>query len=319
MRIVVLAGGIGGARFLLGVRAWARRHDGAEVTAVVNVGDDVTLHGLRICPDLDSVMYTLGGGADPERGWGRAGETWTVKEELAAYGAEPTWFGLGDQDVATHLVRTRMLDAGYPLSAVTEALCARWQPGVTLLPATDDRLETHVVVDVDGERRGDPLPGVVGPPPRRAAGPAVRLRRRRDGQAGRRRARRARRGRRGAARAEQPGGEHRADPRRGRPARRAGRPARRRSSASRRSSAARRCAAWPTSAWPRSASSAARPASAGSTAPARDGGVLDGWLVDPADAGTTVPGVDGTRGSTVDDRRDGHGGDGRARPSTWRA
>jgi LPPG:FO 2-phospho-L-lactate transferase len=146
MRIVVLAGGIGGARFLQGVRA-----TGAEVTAIVNVGDDVTLHGLRICPDLDSVMYTLGGGADTERGWGRAGETWTVKEELAAYGAEPSWFGLGDRDVATHLVRTRMLDAGYPLSAVTEALCDRWRPGVRLVPATDDRLETHVVVP-DPER-----------------------------------------------------------------------------------------------------------------------------------------------------------------------
>ncbi len=146
MRIVVLAGGIGGAKFLVGVRALAR-DSGAEVTAVVNVGDDVTLHGLRICPDLDSVMYTLGGGADPERGWGRRGETWTVKEELAAYGAEPAWFGLGDRDIATHLVRTRMLDAGYPLSAVTEALCARWQPGVRLLPATDDRVETHVVVE----------------------------------------------------------------------------------------------------------------------------------------------------------------------------
>ncbi|MEQ4301247.1 2-phospho-L-lactate transferase [Plantactinospora sp. B6F1] len=151
MRIVVLTGGIGGARFLTGVRAYAREI-GAEVTAVVNVGDDVVLHGLRICPDLDSVMYTLGGGADRERGWGRAGETWTIREELAAYGAEPTWFGLGDRDVATHLVRTTMLNAGYPLSAVTEALCARWQPGVRLLPATDDRLETHVVVrDPDGE------------------------------------------------------------------------------------------------------------------------------------------------------------------------
>ena len=84
MRIVVLAGGIGGARFLLGVRAWAAAQPGgASVTAVVNVGDDVTLHGVRICPDLDSVMYTLGGGADPERGWGRANETWTVREELA--------------------------------------------------------------------------------------------------------------------------------------------------------------------------------------------------------------------------------------------
>ncbi|MEU8260291.1 2-phospho-L-lactate transferase [Micromonospora sp. NPDC048999] len=145
MRIVVLTGGIGGARFLLGVRAYAREV-GAEVTAVVNVGDDLLLHGLRVCPDLDSVMYTLGGGADPERGWGRVGETWTVKSELAAYGAEPTWFGLGDKDLATHLVRTTMLNAGYPLSQVTEALATRWQPGVRLLPATDDRLETHVVV-----------------------------------------------------------------------------------------------------------------------------------------------------------------------------
>ncbi|GAA0796348.1 2-phospho-L-lactate transferase [Spirilliplanes yamanashiensis] len=152
MQIVVLAGGIGGARFLLGVRAHARRI-GAEVTAVVNVGDDVQMHGLRICPDLDSVMYTLGGAHDPERGWGRVGESWVVKEELAAYGAEPSWFGLGDKDVATHLVRTTMLTAGYPLSAVTEALCARWQPGVRLLPATDDRLETHVVAEVEGERR----------------------------------------------------------------------------------------------------------------------------------------------------------------------
>jgi LPPG:FO 2-phospho-L-lactate transferase len=144
MHIVVLAGGIGGARFLLGVREMAAE-TGATVTALVNVGDDVTLHGLRICPDLDSVMYTLGGAADPERGWGRQGETWVIKDELHAYGAEPSWFGLGDKDIATHLVRTRMLGAGYPLSAVTEALCARWQPGMTLLPATDDRVETHVL------------------------------------------------------------------------------------------------------------------------------------------------------------------------------
>ena len=152
MRIVVLTGGIGGARFLLGVRAYAREV-GAEVTAVVNVGDDLLLHGLKVCPDLDSVMYTLGGGADPERGWGRVGETWTVKSELAAYGAEPAWFGLGDKDLATHLVRTTMLNAGYPLSQVTEALATRWQPGVRLLPATDDRLETHAVVDLDGGQR----------------------------------------------------------------------------------------------------------------------------------------------------------------------
>jgi LPPG:FO 2-phospho-L-lactate transferase len=150
VRVVVLVGGVGGARFLLGVRAALPN---ATITAVVNTGDDVTLHGLRICPDLDTVMYTLGGGIDTDRGWGRAGETWHVKEELAAYGAEPTWFGLGDRDLATHLVRTRMLDAGYPLSAVTEALCTRWRPGVTLLPMTDDRVETHVVVDLPDGRR----------------------------------------------------------------------------------------------------------------------------------------------------------------------
>lgn len=149
MHVVVLAGGVGGARFLRGVRAHVRR-TGGRVTAVVNTGDDLSLHGLRVCPDLDSVVYALGGGADPERGWGRAGETWTVRDELARYGAQPDWFGLGDRDLATHLVRTTMLTAGYPLSAVTEALCQRWQPGVRVLPATDDRLETHVVVPADG-------------------------------------------------------------------------------------------------------------------------------------------------------------------------
>jgi LPPG:FO 2-phospho-L-lactate transferase len=144
MHVVVVAGGIGGARFLRGLRLAA---PDADVTAIVNTGDDVTLHGLRICPDLDTVMYTLGEGIDAERGWGRSDESFTVREELAAYGAEPTWFGLGDRDIATHLVRTRMLDAGYPLSAVTAALCHRWQPGVRLLPMSDERVETHVVVD----------------------------------------------------------------------------------------------------------------------------------------------------------------------------
>lgn len=92
-------------------------------------------------------MYTLGGGADLNRGWGRRDETFTAAAELRAYDAEAPWFGLGDKDIATHLVRTRMLDAGYPLSAVTAALCARWRPGVDLLPMTDDRVETHVVVN----------------------------------------------------------------------------------------------------------------------------------------------------------------------------
>ncbi|MDQ2750933.1 MAG: 2-phospho-L-lactate transferase [Actinomycetota bacterium] len=150
MQITILAGGIGGAKFLRGVRA-ACPDD--ELTAIINTGDDVTLHGLRICPDLDSVMYTLGDGADDERGWGRKDETWRIKDELLTYGAQPSWFGLGDLDIATHLVRTRMLDAGYSLTDVTAALCERWQPGITLLPMTDDRCETHVVVDLDGSRR----------------------------------------------------------------------------------------------------------------------------------------------------------------------
>ncbi|MFD3944454.1 2-phospho-L-lactate transferase [Streptomyces sp. NPDC058579] len=150
MRIVVLAGGIGGARFLRGLKQAA---PDAEITVVGNTGDDIHLFGLKVCPDLDTVMYTLGGGINEEQGWGREDESFTVKEELAAYGVGPEWFGLGDRDFATHIVRTQMLAAGYPLSAVTEALCARWQPGVRLLPMSDDRVETHVAIEVDGESR----------------------------------------------------------------------------------------------------------------------------------------------------------------------
>jgi LPPG:FO 2-phospho-L-lactate transferase len=150
MRIVALAGGIGGARFLRGLLHTAPESD---ITVVGNTGDDISLFGLRICPDLDTVMYTLGGGINEDQGWGRADETFTLREELAAYDIGPAWFTLGDRDFATHIVRTQMLDAGYPLSAVTEALCDRWRPGVRLLPMTDDRVETHVVIeDADGRR-----------------------------------------------------------------------------------------------------------------------------------------------------------------------
>jgi len=142
-RVAVLSGGMGGAKFLQGLRHLLPT---AEITVIANTADDLWVHGLKVCPDLDTVMYTLGDGIDPERGWGRRDETWSAKDELAAYGVEPTWFGLGDRDIATHLVRTQMLEAGYPLSAVTEALCRRWQPGVRLLPMSDDRVETHVVV-----------------------------------------------------------------------------------------------------------------------------------------------------------------------------
>jgi LPPG:FO 2-phospho-L-lactate transferase len=151
MRITVLAGGIGGARFLRGLKAAA---PDAEITVVGNTGDDIDLFGLHVSPDLDTVMYTLGGGISEEQGWGRAGETFTVLHELAAYGAGPDWFGLGDRDFATHIARTGMLRDGIPLSAVTAALCERWQPGVTLLPMTDDRVETHVVLMGDGEPGG---------------------------------------------------------------------------------------------------------------------------------------------------------------------
>ena len=167
VKITVLVGGIGGARFLLGVQrllglgqfaepsASGSAGPAHELTAIVNIGDDAWIHGLRICPDLDTCMYTLGGGIDPERGWGHRNETWHAKEELAAYGVQPDWFGLGDRDLATHLVRSQMLRADYPLSQVTAALCDRWSPGATLLPASDDRCETHVVVsDPDtGDRR----------------------------------------------------------------------------------------------------------------------------------------------------------------------
>ena len=150
MRIVALAGGIGGARFLRGLRVAA---PDADITVVVNTGDDITMYGLRICPDLDTVMYTLGGGIDEARGWGRTDETFHARAELMAYDVPTAWFGLGDRDLATHLVRRQMLDAGYPLSQVTQALCARWQPGMTLLPMSDDRVETHVRVSVDGAER----------------------------------------------------------------------------------------------------------------------------------------------------------------------
>jgi LPPG:FO 2-phospho-L-lactate transferase len=158
-QIVVPAGGIGGARFLRGLLALTAGNERpTQVTVIGNTGDDITLFGLRVCPDLDTVMYTLGGGIHEAQGWGRAGETFAVRDELAAYGAGPSWFGLGDRDLATHVLRTQMLDAGYPLSEVTEALCTRWglpDRGVRLLPMSDDRVETHVVVDHpdDGVRR----------------------------------------------------------------------------------------------------------------------------------------------------------------------
>lgn len=149
LRITALAGGVGGARFLRGLLAHLRASEdparrAASVTVISNTADDITLHGLRVSPDLDSVMYTLGGGIDEVRGWGRSAETSGVADELAAYGQEPTWFTLGDKDLATHVVRTRLLAEGRTLSEATAVLCERWRPGVRLLPMTDDVVETHV-------------------------------------------------------------------------------------------------------------------------------------------------------------------------------
>src|SRR5207248_5253366 len=119
----VLAGGVGDARFLRGLVAAA---PDAQVTVIGNTGDDITLHGLRVCPDLDTVMYALGGGINSWQGWGRADESFTIRDELAAYGAGPAWFTLGDRDYATHILRTELLAAGRPLSEVTRVLCERW-------------------------------------------------------------------------------------------------------------------------------------------------------------------------------------------------
>lgn len=156
MRITVLAGGFGGARFLRGLLALLDcQHPGSEVTVIGNTGDDIWVHGVRVCPDLDTIMYTLGGGISEERGWGREDETFVVKDELAEYGVEPSWFGLGDKDIATHLIRTQSLTAGYSLTEVTAALCARWQPGVRLLPMSDQRAETHVIINDPSGAVGD--------------------------------------------------------------------------------------------------------------------------------------------------------------------
>jgi LPPG:FO 2-phospho-L-lactate transferase len=151
-RIVVLAGGVGGAKFVRGLRALVRRtaSSPSSITVVANTGDDLWLAGLRVTPDLDSLMYALAGVNDDQRGWGRAGETERVSAELTAYGVGWPWFTLGDLDLGTHIARSALLREGLPLSAVVERLTARWPLGVRLLPATDQEVETHVVTS-EGE------------------------------------------------------------------------------------------------------------------------------------------------------------------------
>lgn len=138
MKVAVLSGGVGGARFLRGV---VEVIDAAEVTAIVNVGDDLEVLGLSVSPDLDSVLYALADLGDEERGWGRADETWHALATVDALGGE-TWFRLGDRDLGLHLVRTQALRAGEPLSTVTQRVAAALGLETTILPATDQPLRT---------------------------------------------------------------------------------------------------------------------------------------------------------------------------------
>jgi LPPG:FO 2-phospho-L-lactate transferase len=140
MRVVVLSGGVGGARFVLGV---ADTVDATDLTVVGNVGDDVEVLGLHVSPDLDSVLYALAGLNDEERGWGRRGESWQALDVVRALGGE-AWFALGDRDLGLHLARTAALRAGEPLSAVTARIAGALGVEARLLPATDDRLRTWI-------------------------------------------------------------------------------------------------------------------------------------------------------------------------------
>ncbi len=154
--ITVLAGGVGAARLLRGL---CRVVDPATVTAVVNTADDTVMHGLAICPDLDTVVYTLAGAIDPERGWGLAGETWAALGALHRFAAVrpagscagETWFGLGDQDLATHMYRTARLAEGAPLHQVSAEIARAWGLQLAVVPMTDATVSTMVDVVDEGE------------------------------------------------------------------------------------------------------------------------------------------------------------------------
>src|SRR5450759_3728789 len=157
MRITALAGGVGGARFLRGLHAHFDRTptlSDATVTVIGNTGDDINLFGLRVCPDLDTIMYTLGGAVHEEQGWARPDGTHTVQGQLPAYGALPQWLCRGDLDYATHITRSQLLGQGLSLSEVTARLCARWglpDRGLRLLPMSDSPVETHVIIGGEGQ------------------------------------------------------------------------------------------------------------------------------------------------------------------------
>ena len=146
MKIVALAGGVGGAKLAHGL---AQILSPEELTIIVNTGDDFEHYGLYICPDLDTVCYTLAGLANPETGWGRVDETWNVIQNASQLGG-PSWFNLGDQDLGTHLERTRRLREGHTLSQITRDFCKAWDIGHTVLPMSDQPVRTIVETD-EGE------------------------------------------------------------------------------------------------------------------------------------------------------------------------
>jgi len=164
MQITVLAGGVGGSRFVLGLRDELRRREASgrlaagatDVTVVVNTGDDIWLSGVRLMPDFDTLLYALAGVNDTERGWGRAGDSERVAHELREWGVGWPWFTLGDLDLGTHLARTAWLRDGLTPSQVTARLQQRWELGVRLIPATDTEVDLHVEVadpdELDGTR-----------------------------------------------------------------------------------------------------------------------------------------------------------------------
>jgi LPPG:FO 2-phospho-L-lactate transferase len=143
--ITVIAGGVGAARML---RALLQVVDASEVAAIVNVGDDLVLHGLHISPDLDTVTYTLADAINPDTGWGLVNESWQSRTMLEQYGGV-SWFGLGDRDLGTHLYRTQRLHEGADLATVTAEIITAWNLGLTVLPATCDSLRTMVTLAAD--------------------------------------------------------------------------------------------------------------------------------------------------------------------------
>jgi LPPG:FO 2-phospho-L-lactate transferase len=145
--VAVLAGGVGAARLLGGL---VQVVDPAGITAIVNTGDDVELHGLHVSPDLDTITYTLAGVVNPDTGWGLVGETWQAMEALGRYGG-PTWFNLGDRDIGTHLYRTHRLREGATLTEVTAEITAGWDLGLRLVPMSDDPVRTMITVVDEGE------------------------------------------------------------------------------------------------------------------------------------------------------------------------